>query len=73
MTGQPIGHARVSNFEQNPERQLEHVPVDQVFAAKVAGKCWAFACLDAATGGHELIEPLSAQADWPAIPQALAT
>ena len=25
MTGQRIGYIRVSTFDQNPERQLEHV------------------------------------------------
>ena len=27
MDGQRIGYIRVSSFDQNPERQLEHVPV----------------------------------------------
>ena len=38
MQGQRIGYVRVSSFDQNPERQLEHVPVDKVFADKASGK-----------------------------------
>ena len=33
-----IGYVRVSSFDQNPERQLEHVPVDRLFSDKVSGK-----------------------------------
>ena len=29
---------RVSSFDQNPERQLEHVPVDRLFTDKASGK-----------------------------------
>ena len=29
MKGKPIGDRRVSRFDQNPERQLEHVPLDR--------------------------------------------
>jgi DNA invertase Pin-like site-specific DNA recombinase len=30
MQGQRIGYVRVSTVDQNPERQLEQVPVDRV-------------------------------------------
>ena len=35
MQGHRIGYVRVSTFDQNPERQLEHVQVDKVFTDKV--------------------------------------
>lgn len=41
MQGHRIGYVRVSSFDQNPERQLEHVQVDQVdkmFTDKASGK-----------------------------------
>ncbi len=38
MKGQRIGYARVSSFDQNPERQLESVRVDRVFTDKASGK-----------------------------------
>ncbi len=38
MHGQRIGYVRVSSFDQNPERQLEHVWVDRLFADKASGK-----------------------------------
>ena len=38
MNGQRIGYIRVSTYDQNPERQLEHVPVSKVFADKASGK-----------------------------------
>lgn len=38
MEGQRIGYIRVSSFDQNPERQLENVPVDRTFTDKVSGK-----------------------------------
>ncbi len=38
MHGQCIGYVRVSSFDQNPERQLEHVEVGQVFTDKASGK-----------------------------------
>ena len=38
MTGQRIGYIRVSTFDQNPERQLEHSKVDKVFTDKASGK-----------------------------------
>ena len=31
MHGHRIGYVRVSSFDPNPERQLEHVPADQFF------------------------------------------
>ena len=38
MHGQRIGYVRVSSFDQNPERQLEHVQVDRLFTDKASGK-----------------------------------
>lgn len=38
MHGQRIGYIRVSSFDQNPERQLEHVEVDRMFTDKASGK-----------------------------------
>ena len=38
MTGHRIGYIRVSSFDQNPERQLEDIPVDRVFTDKASGK-----------------------------------
>lgn len=38
MHGQRIGYVRVSSFDQNPERQLEQVPVDRLFTDKASGK-----------------------------------
>ena len=38
MHGHRIGYVRVSSFDQNPERQLEHVPVDRLFSDKASGK-----------------------------------
>ncbi len=38
MKGQRIGYIRVSTFDQNPERQLEHSKVDKTFTDKVSGK-----------------------------------
>ncbi len=38
MQGQRIGYIRVSSFDQNPERQLEHVEVGRVFTDKASGK-----------------------------------
>ncbi len=38
MPGYRIGYVRVSSFDQNPERQLEHVPLDKVFTDKASGK-----------------------------------
>lgn len=38
MSGQRIGYVRVSSFDQNPQRQLESIPVDRVFSDKASGK-----------------------------------
>ena len=38
MYGQRIGYVRISSFDQNPERQLEHVEVNKVFTDKASGK-----------------------------------
>ena len=38
MHGQRVGYIRVSSFDQNPERQLEHVAVDRVFTDRASGK-----------------------------------
>ena len=38
VQGQRIGYVRVSSFDQNPDRQLEDVPVDKTFADKASGK-----------------------------------
>ena len=38
MQGHRIGYVRVSSFDQNPERQLEHVEVDKVFTDRASGK-----------------------------------
>jgi DNA invertase Pin-like site-specific DNA recombinase len=38
LQGQRIGYVRVSSFDQNPERQLEHVAVGKVFTDKASGK-----------------------------------
>lgn len=38
MKGHRIGYVRVSSYDQNPERQLEHVQVDKVFTDKASGK-----------------------------------
>jgi DNA invertase Pin-like site-specific DNA recombinase len=38
LPGQRLGYVRVSSFDQHPERQLEHVPVDRLFTDKASGK-----------------------------------
>ena len=38
MEGQRIGYVRVSSFDQNPDRQLEGVPVARSFTDKASGK-----------------------------------
>ena len=38
MKGQRIGYIRVSSFDQNPERQLEHEHLDSTFSDKASGK-----------------------------------
>ena len=37
MKGQRIGYIRISTFEQNPDRQLEHYKVDKTFTDKASG------------------------------------
>ena len=50
MQGQRIGYVRVSSFDQNPERQLEHVEVGKVFTDKASGKDTQRPQLDALLG-----------------------
>ena len=50
MQGHRIGYVRVSSFDQNPERQLEHVQVDKVFTDKASGKDTQRPQLDALLG-----------------------
>jgi len=38
MQGQRIGYVRVSSLDQNPARQLEHVPVDRLFVDAASGR-----------------------------------
>src|SRR5271157_3209404 len=38
LRGQRVGYIRVSSFDQNPERQLEHVQVERVFTDRASGK-----------------------------------
>jgi DNA invertase Pin-like site-specific DNA recombinase len=38
MDGQRIGYVRVSSFEQNPDRQLDGIPVARTFTDKASGK-----------------------------------
>lgn len=38
MTGQRIGYVRVSSFDQNTERQLEHESLHKVFTDQASGK-----------------------------------
>jgi len=38
MSGKIIGYVRVSTFDQNPERQLEGIPVDRLFTDQASGK-----------------------------------
>lgn len=47
MQGQRIGYVRVSSFDQNPERQLEHVEVGKVFTDQASGKDTQRPALDA--------------------------
>ncbi len=46
MTGQRIGYIRVSTLDQNPDRQLENVPVDRAFTDHASGKDVAWPQLD---------------------------
>ncbi len=50
MKGHRIGYVRVSSFDQNPERQLEHVQVDKMFTDKASGKDTQRPQLDALLG-----------------------
>jgi DNA invertase Pin-like site-specific DNA recombinase len=36
--GQRIGYVRVSSYDQNADRQLEHLDADRVFTDKASGK-----------------------------------
>jgi DNA invertase Pin-like site-specific DNA recombinase len=38
MSGQHVGYIRVSTVDQNTVRQLEGIPLDQVFTDKLSGK-----------------------------------
>ena len=38
MSDQRISYVRVSNFDENTERQLENVALDRVFTDKASGK-----------------------------------
>jgi len=38
MLGHRVGYIRVSSFDQNPDRQLEGIPLDQVFTDRASGK-----------------------------------
>jgi DNA invertase Pin-like site-specific DNA recombinase len=38
LSGQRIGYVRVSSLDQNPQRQLENIPVDRIFTDKASGK-----------------------------------
>jgi DNA invertase Pin-like site-specific DNA recombinase len=38
MSGKRIGYIRISSFEQNPERQLEGIPLNKKFIDKASGK-----------------------------------
>ena len=38
MTGKRIGYIRVSTLDQNPQRQLENVPLDKIFTDQASGK-----------------------------------
>src|SRR5664279_5536373 len=38
MTGQRVGYVRVSTLDQNPDRQLDGVRLDQTFTDKASGR-----------------------------------
>ncbi|MBW8309713.1 MAG: recombinase family protein [Candidatus Paracaedibacteraceae bacterium] len=38
MSGKKIGYIRVSSFEQNPERQLQGIPLNKKFIDRASGK-----------------------------------
>jgi DNA invertase Pin-like site-specific DNA recombinase len=50
VTGQRVGYIRVSSTGQNPDRQLEGVATDRVFADTVSGKSIARPQLNALLG-----------------------
>jgi DNA invertase Pin-like site-specific DNA recombinase len=50
VQGQRIGYVRVSSFDQNPDRQLDEVPVDKLFTDKASGKDTHRPQLDALLG-----------------------
>jgi DNA invertase Pin-like site-specific DNA recombinase len=50
LPGQRIGYVRVSSFDQNPARQLEHAQVDKVFTDQASGKDTQRPQLDALLG-----------------------
>ncbi len=47
INGQRIGYFRVSSLDQNPDRQLEQIPVDRTFTDMASGKDVARPQLDA--------------------------
>ena len=47
MAGQRIGYVRVSTFEQNTDRQLDGIQLDETFTDKASGKDTARPQLDA--------------------------
>src|SRR4051794_32821148 len=47
---QRVGYARVSSYDQNPERQLEHLCADRVFTDHTSGKDTARPQLQALLG-----------------------
>ena len=52
MHGQRIVYIRVSSFDQNPGRQLEHVEVDRMFTEKASGKDTHRSQLDTLNGSR---------------------
>lgn len=38
MPGERVGYIRVSSLDQNPDRQLENIPLDRIFTDKASGK-----------------------------------
>lgn len=38
MHGQRIGYVWVSSLDQNPDHQLEQIPVDRIFTDTASGK-----------------------------------
>ena len=67
MHGHRIGYVRVSSIDQNPERQLEQIPLDQVFTDQASGedtqrpeleRLLAFARSEASKRGRDFLEGL---------------